>query len=80
MPNPVADFAIRAHKGGIALKVQVPPNVRWTAPPAQEDIMLFAWAPCRPGVLRKNHYAFLGLLPTPVKAKKGRGPRETCDG
>jgi len=31
--------------------------------------MVFAWAPCNAGVDKNTHYAFLGLLPAPVKGE-----------
>jgi hypothetical protein len=66
-PNPVIGFAIREARGRIALKVKLSPKVRWDARPAQEDLMVFAWAPRNAGVHQNHHYAFLGLLPAPVK-------------
>jgi hypothetical protein len=68
-PNPVIGFNIREAKGGIALKLKVSPEVRWEDRPAREDLMVFAWAPCNPGVSRNSHYAFLGLLPPPWKGE-----------
>ena len=68
-PNPVVGFAIREGKGGIALKVKVSPDVRWEDRPALEDLMVFAWAPCNAGVGKNGLYAFLGLLPPPVKGE-----------
>jgi hypothetical protein len=66
-PNPVAGFAIREGKGGIALKVKVSRDVRWEDRPALEDLMVFAWAPCNAGVDKNGLWAFLGLLPAPTK-------------
>jgi hypothetical protein len=66
-PNPVVGFAIREARGRIALKVKISPKVCWEARPAQEDLMVFAWAPCNAGVDKNRHYAFLGLLPAPMK-------------
>jgi hypothetical protein len=66
-PNPVIGFAIREARGRIALKVKISPKVRWDARPAQEDLMVFAWAPRYAGVDKNHHYAFIGLLPAPVK-------------
>jgi hypothetical protein len=68
-PNPVIGFAIREGRGGIALKLKVSPDIRWADRPTLEDLMLFAWAPCNPGVSTNTHYAFLGLLPAPVKGE-----------
>jgi hypothetical protein len=68
-PNPLVGFVIRAGKGGIALKLKVSRDVRWDARPPLEDIMMFAWAPRNPGVDKNSHYAFLGLLPAPVKGE-----------
>ena len=68
-PNPVVGFTIRERKGGIALRLKVSPALSWEDRPALEDLMVFAWAPCNPGVSRNSHYAFLGLLPTPVKGE-----------
>ena len=68
-PNPVVGFAIRKRKGGIALKVKVSPDVRWEDRPALEDLMVYAWAPCNAGVDKNSHYAFLGLLPAPVRGE-----------
>ena len=31
--------------------------------------MVFAWAPCNPGVSENDLYAFIGLLPPPVKGE-----------
>jgi len=64
-PNPVVGLVIREGKRGITLKLKVSPKVRWDARPAQEDVMVFAWAPCNAGVDKNCHYAFLGLLPRP---------------
>jgi hypothetical protein len=66
-PNPVIGFAIREARGRIAFKVKVSPHARWDARPAQEVLMVFAWAPRNAGVDKNSHYAFLGLLPAPVK-------------
>ena len=68
-PNPVAGFTIREGKGGMALKVKVSSDVRWEDRPALEDLMVFAWAPCNPGVGQNSHYAFLGLLPAPMRGE-----------
>jgi hypothetical protein len=68
-PNPVAGFVVREGRGGIALKVKVSPDVRWEDRPALEDLMVFAWAPCNPGVDKNSHYAFLGLLPAPARGE-----------
>jgi hypothetical protein len=68
-PNPAVGFDIRDGKGGMALKVKLSPDVRWEDRPPLEDLMVFAWAPCRPGSLKNSHYAFLGLLPPPVKGE-----------
>jgi len=66
-PNPVIGFVIRQVRDRIAFKVKISPEIRWGARPAQEDLMVFAWAPRNAGVDKNNHYAFLGLLPAPVK-------------
>ena len=68
-PNSVNGFAIREGRGGIALKLRLSPEVRWEDRPALEGLMVFAWAPCNPGVSRNNRYAFLGLLPAPVRGE-----------
>jgi hypothetical protein len=68
-PNPVTGFAAREREGGIALRLRLRPDLRWEDHPAMEDLMVYAWAPCRPGVRRNSHYAFLGLLPAPVKGE-----------
>ena len=68
-PNPVVGFAIRAGKGGIALKVKVSREAGGDACPTLEDLMVFAWAPCNAGVDKNGHYAFLGLLPVPVRGE-----------
>jgi hypothetical protein len=68
-PNPVTGFAVRERKGGVALKLRLRPDLRWEERPALEDLMVYAWTPCRPGVRRNSHYAFLGLLPAPVKGE-----------
>jgi hypothetical protein len=68
-PNPVVGFLIRASKGGIALKLKVRPDTRENASPPPEDIMVFAWAPRNAGVDKNSHYAFLGLLPPPVRGE-----------
>ena len=62
-------FAIRQARGSIALKLKVSPALRWEDRPALVDVMVYAWAPCNPGVSRNSHYAFLGLLPAPVKGE-----------
>jgi hypothetical protein len=53
-PNPVVGFTIREGKGGIALRLKVSPALRWEDRPALEDLMVFAWAPCNPGVSRQS--------------------------
>ena len=53
----------------MALKLKLSPDVRWEDRPALEDLMVFAWAPCNPGVGQNSHYAFLGLLPAPVRGE-----------
>ena len=68
-PNPVVGFAIRAGRGGIALKVKVSRDVRWEDRPALEDLMVYAWAPCNAGVDKNGLYVFLGLLPAPVRGE-----------
>jgi hypothetical protein len=68
-PNPVVGFSIRQGRGGMALKVKVSPHVRWEDRPALEDLMVFAWAPCNAGVDKNSHYAFLGLLPAPIRGE-----------
>jgi hypothetical protein len=68
-PNPVNGFAIRPRKGGIAMRLEVSPDVRWEERPALEDLMVFAWAPCNAGVDKNHHYAFLGLLSAPVRGE-----------
>jgi hypothetical protein len=65
----VTGFAVCEGRGGIALKLRLSPEMHWEDHPAQEDLMVFAWAPCRPGVSRNSRYAFLGLLPAPVKGE-----------
>jgi hypothetical protein len=67
--NPVIGFVVREGRGGIALKVKLSPDVRWEDRPALEDLMVFAWAPCNPGVDKNSHYAFLGLPPAPVRGE-----------
>ncbi len=66
---PVVGFTIREGKRGVAMKVKVSRDVRWQDRPTLEDLMVFAWAPCNPGVSANTHYAFLGLLPAPVKGE-----------
>jgi hypothetical protein len=68
-PNSVVGFAIREVRGGIAMKVKISPKVRWQDRPAQEDLMVFAWTPCNAGADKNSHYAFLGLLPVPVRGE-----------
>lgn len=68
-PNPVIGFDIREGKGGMALKVKLSADIRWEDRPPLEDLMVFAWAPCNPGVGQNSHYAFLGLLPAPVRGE-----------
>ena len=68
-PNPVVGFAIRESRGAIALKLKVSPALCWEDRPVLEDLMVFAWAPCNPGVSRNSHYAFLGLVPAPIKGE-----------
>lgn len=68
-PNPVVGFTIRERKGGVALQLKLSPHVRWEARPPLEDLMVFAWAPCNAGVRKNGLYAFLGLLPPPVKGE-----------
>ena len=68
-PNPVVAFAIRERRDGDAFILRLSPEVRWEDRPALEDLMVFAWAPCHPGMRRNNRYTFLGLLPAPVKGE-----------
>jgi hypothetical protein len=68
-PNPVIGFVIREGKGGMALKVKLSPDVRWEHRPKLEDLMVFAWAPCNPGVSKNDLYAFIRLLPAPLKGE-----------
>jgi len=68
-PNPVVGFSIREVRGQLALMLKMSPNVRWDARPGQEDLMVFAWAPCNAGVDKNSHYAFLGLLSAPVRGE-----------
>ena len=68
-PNPVVGFSIREAKGEISLTVKVSPHVRWEDRPVLEDLMVFGWAPYRPGVIKNSHYAFLGLLPAPANGE-----------
>ena len=68
-PNPVIGFAIREVRDRIAMKVKISPKAGWDARPGQEDLMVFAWAPCNAGVDKNSHYAFLGLLPAPVRGE-----------
>jgi hypothetical protein len=68
-PNPVIGFAIREARGGAALRLKVSPEVPWGARSPLEDLMVFAWAPCNAGVDKNTHYAFLGLLPAPVRGE-----------
>jgi hypothetical protein len=67
--NPVVGFTIREGRGGLAMRLKVSPALRWEDRPAQEDLMVFGWAPRNPGVSRNSHYAFLGLLPVPAKGE-----------
>ena len=67
--NPVIGFAIREVRGRLAFMLKVSPKVRWDARPEQEDLMVFAWAPCNAGADKNTHYAFLGLPPPPVKGE-----------
>jgi hypothetical protein len=57
-PNPVAELAITHAGDRITLKLRV------TSPPAQYTLVQAA-APVRTGVRCVQHYAFLGLLPSP---------------
>ena len=66
-PNPVVGFTIRERKVGRAMRLKVSRAVRWQDRQGLEDLMVFGWAPCRPGRLKNSHYAFLGLVPAPVK-------------
>jgi hypothetical protein len=68
-PNPVVGFTVRERRGGVSLKVKLSPNVRCADRPVLEDLMVFAWAPCNAGVAKNGLYAFLGLLPAPVKSE-----------
>jgi hypothetical protein len=47
--NPIEGFGIRPHKGGIALRLRVSPDVRWADRPAAEDLMVFGWRRVVPG-------------------------------
>ena len=68
-PNPVIGFAIRPRKSGIAMRLQMSPQVRWEERPALEDLMVFAWAPCNAGVDKNSLYAFIGLSPAPMRGE-----------
>jgi hypothetical protein len=68
-PNPILRFVVRPGQGWPSLRLQMLPDVVWEDRPAQEDLMLFAWAPCNPGVSRNSRYSFLGLLSAPVKGE-----------
>jgi hypothetical protein len=63
----VIRFAIREARGGIALKLKVRREAHDDADLPLEDLMVFAWAPRKAGVAKNTHYAFLGLLPAPVR-------------
>jgi hypothetical protein len=67
--NPVVEFVIRATKGGMALRLRVSAEVGGEGGPPQEDLMVFAWAPRNAGVDKNSHYAFLGLLPKPIRGE-----------
>ncbi len=68
-PNPVVGFRIREVRDPIAMKVKIFPRVGWEARLGQEDLMVFAWAPCNAGVDKNSHYSFLGLLSAPVRGE-----------
>jgi len=68
-PNPVIGFAIREARGRLALRLKLAPEVCWDDRPAEEDLMVYAWAPRNAGVDHNHHYAFLGLLPAPVRGE-----------
>lgn len=68
-PNPVVGFVIRSGKNGIALKLKLSPDAALQARPTQEDLMVFAWTPCNAGADKNQHYAFLGVLPAPVRGE-----------
>jgi hypothetical protein len=68
-PNPVTGFAIREVRDRIVLKLKLSPKVLRDARPPHEDLMVFAWAPRNAGVKKNTHYAFLGLMPAPVRGE-----------
>jgi hypothetical protein len=68
-PNPVVGFTIRESRGEIALKLKISARACRDGRPPLEDIMVFAWAPCNAGADQNSHYAFLGLLPAPVRGE-----------
>jgi len=61
-PNPVTGFEITEGAEGPVLKLKLR-----EAPLA--DLMVYAWAPRNAGVDHNHHYAFLGLLPAPVRGE-----------
>jgi hypothetical protein len=78
-PNPVMGFVIRDTKGGIALKLKVSGWAGGDACPTDGDLMVFAWAPCNPGVtwqstrLRRRRLSRLaGLSSAPAQSNCGR--------
>lgn len=68
-PNPVVGFVIREGKGEIALELKIDAKACRDGRTPLEDIMVFAWAPCNAGADQNSHYAFLGLLPAPVRGE-----------
>ena len=67
--NPIMRLVVGEGKRGISLRLQLWPDVVWEDRPPLEDLMIFAWAPCNPGVSRNSHYAFLGLPSAPVNGE-----------
>ena len=68
-PNPVEGFEIRLAKARVIFKLRASSTVSWEARPPLEDLMLFSWAPCNPPVLNPRNWAFVGLVPAPIRGE-----------
>jgi hypothetical protein len=67
--NPVEGFEIRILNSRLAFMLKLSPKISWEARSPLEDLMLYGWVPCNPSVERSRNWAFLGLLPPPVRGE-----------
>jgi hypothetical protein len=68
-PNPVVGFTILNTRRGLAFKLRLSPKAAGDPFPALGDIMVYSWAPFNAGADKNDLYAFLGLMPRPVRGE-----------